>query len=277
MLKQIKYFQAVVRCKSFTEAAEECYLSQSAISQRIMALEQNLGVKLLIREKRKFALTPAGEYFYQRSLGLMEEFEKICCETNRLAHETQAELRIGYLKGYGGQEFHQAVAVFTAKYPHVSVQTISGNHEDLYDAMRMGKIDLKINDQRRAFSDEYVNYILHTHECYVELAAQNADAQAESIEVSALQEIPCILIASHKQQSNESAFYRNVVGVKGEIIFAESFEEARLLVLCGKGYLPIEGGKPTVSNSIRRLKLLRQGKPIKRNYCAFWLINNSCQ
>ncbi len=49
MLKQIKYFQAVVRCGSFTRAAEECYISRSAISQQIQALEQELGIQLLAR------------------------------------------------------------------------------------------------------------------------------------------------------------------------------------------------------------------------------------
>lgn len=44
MIKQIRYFQAVVRCKSFTEAAEECFISQSAISQQVQALEQELGI-----------------------------------------------------------------------------------------------------------------------------------------------------------------------------------------------------------------------------------------
>ena len=47
MLKQIRYFQSVVKLGSFTEAAEEHYISQSAISQQIKALEDELGVKLL--------------------------------------------------------------------------------------------------------------------------------------------------------------------------------------------------------------------------------------
>ena len=42
MLNQIRYFQAVVRCGSFTEAAEQCHISQSAISQQIKALEQEV-------------------------------------------------------------------------------------------------------------------------------------------------------------------------------------------------------------------------------------------
>lgn len=68
MIRQIQYFQAVVRCNSFTEAAEECHISQSAISQQIQALERELGVKLLERRNRKFSLTPAGEYFYKNIL-----------------------------------------------------------------------------------------------------------------------------------------------------------------------------------------------------------------
>ena len=78
MMKQMKYFQAVVRCKSFTKAAEECFISQSAISQQIRALENELGVKLLIRRNRSFSLTPAGEYFYQKSLVLISDYERIC-------------------------------------------------------------------------------------------------------------------------------------------------------------------------------------------------------
>ena len=50
MLKQIRYFQSVVRLGSFTAAAEEHFISQSAISQQIKALEEELGVTLLERK-----------------------------------------------------------------------------------------------------------------------------------------------------------------------------------------------------------------------------------
>ena len=65
MLKQLKYFQSVVRLNSFSEAAEENFISanfisQSAISQQIQALERELGFQLLERKNRTFALTPGG-------------------------------------------------------------------------------------------------------------------------------------------------------------------------------------------------------------------------
>lgn len=49
MLRQLRYFQSVVR--SFSEAAEENFISQSAISQQIQALERDLGFKLIERKK----------------------------------------------------------------------------------------------------------------------------------------------------------------------------------------------------------------------------------
>ena len=277
MIKQIKYFQAVVRCKSFTQAAEECFISQSAISQQIQALEHELGVKLLNRENRKFSLTPAGEHFYQKSLVLTADFDRLCHETVRIANKDNAELRIGYLKCYGGQEFRLAVAEFSEKYPDVSVQIINGNHEDLYAALRNGGVDLVLNDQRRAFSDEYVNFILTTSECYVEIATRNPLASLESIETDDLKNIPCILIASPEQQENERTYYQEIVGIKGDFLFAENLEEARLLVIGGKGFMPIEGGdkEPWFAATLRRILLTRKGKPIKRNYGAFWKTDNS--
>lgn len=277
MIKQIKYFQAIVKYKSFTEAAEECYISQSAISQQMRALEQELGVKLINREKHKFSLTPAGEHFYKRSLILVEDFERLCRETARIARKETAELHIGYLKCYGGQEFQLAVAAFSEKYPKISVQIINGNHEELYDELRLGKVDLILSDQRRAFSDEYVNFVLTTSECYIEIAARNNFSSFESIEIDDLKNIPCILIASKGQQANEQRYYQEIVGVKGEILFAENLEEARLMVLGGKGFMPIEGiqNNLQMGTSIRRIRLLRKGKPIKRNYCAFWKADNS--
>ena len=40
LMRQMRYFVAVVDCNSFTEAAEQCYISQSAISQQIQSLER---------------------------------------------------------------------------------------------------------------------------------------------------------------------------------------------------------------------------------------------
>lgn len=77
LLRQIKYFQTGVEKGSFTEAAEACYISQSAISQQIQSLEKEIGVKLFERKNRKFTLTSAGEHFYNKTVVLSSELERI--------------------------------------------------------------------------------------------------------------------------------------------------------------------------------------------------------
>lgn len=76
LLRQIKYFVTVVDTGSFTEAAEECFISQSAISQQILSLEKELGVQLLVRSTRRFTLTEPGKYLYSHGKKLLGETEK---------------------------------------------------------------------------------------------------------------------------------------------------------------------------------------------------------
>ena len=241
MLKQLKYFQSVVRLNSFSEAAAENFISQSAISQQVQALERELGFRLLERKKRTFTLTPAGEYFYQKSLILTADYERMCSEAAKIAKGSQTCLRIGYLRCYTGSEFHRALELFSEKHPDVDVSVAYGNHEELYAMLRSETVDLVLNDQRRAFSDEYVNLLLTTCESYVELSARSPLSQLSQISSSELKNTPCILVASAAQRETEQEYYQNVVGLQSEFLYAENMEEARLMVIGHKGFLPIEG------------------------------------
>ena len=102
MLKQLKYFQSVVRLGSFSAAAEENFISQSAISQQVQSLERELGFALLVRRNRSFSLTPAGEYFYRKSLLLTADCDRMCAEAAKIA------------KGEAEQEFSRIVLGRTA-------------------------------------------------------------------------------------------------------------------------------------------------------------------
>ena len=102
MLKQLKYFQSVVRLGSFSAAAEENFISQSAISQQVQSLERELGFALRVRKNRSFSLTPAGEYFYRKSLLLTADCDRMCAEAAKIAKGEAANLKIGYLRTYAG-------------------------------------------------------------------------------------------------------------------------------------------------------------------------------
>ena len=263
MLRRLRYFQSVVRLNSFSQAAEENYISQSAISQQIQALEKELGFPLLERKNRGFTLTAAGAYFYQKSLSFTAEYEKMCAEAAQIAQGDPAGLTIGYLRCYSGSEFHRALAEFAARRPEVNL------------SVEYGRVDLVLNDQRRAFSQEYVNLILTTCRSLVEVSARSPLAQLERISPEQLKDVPCILIASPAQRETEQAYYQTIIGIQSELLYAENMEEARLMVIGRKGFLPVEGASAEPVLGVVRLPLVRSGQPILRNYCAFWRRENA--
>ena len=277
LFRQMKYFIAVVECNSFTEAAEQCYISQSAISQQIRSLEKELGVELIHRENRRFTLTPAGEYFYEQSKGILNEVEDIRRETFRIGKDKEMELKIGYLRCYSGQELHQAVAEFSSLYPEVSIHIVNGTHEELYDLLRFGGADLVLTDQRRAFSDKYANFQLLKCGCYAELSVRSPLAEQESVTMEELKRQACILISSREQQNIEEDYYKNTLGFGGRFLFAENLEEGRLMVAGNRGFLPVErvGTLPPCGTGVKRLPVMEQGQQLKRNYCLFWVKENA--
>ena len=273
LFRQMKYFISVVECNSFTEAAEQCYISQSAISQQIRSLEKELGVELIHRENRRFTLTPAGEYFYEQSKGILNEVEDIRRETFRIGKDKEMELKIGYLRCYSGQELHQAVAEFSRLYPEVSIHIVNGTHEELYDLLRFGGADLVLTDQRRAFSDKYANFQLLKCGCYAELSVRSPLAEQESVTMEELKCQACILISSREQQNTEEDYYKNTLGFGGRFLFAENLEEGRLMVAGNRGFLPVErvGTLPPCGTGVKRLPVMERGQQLKRNYCLFWV------
>lgn len=277
LLRQIEYLQAVVENGNFYLAAEQCSVSQSAISQQIKKLEDELGVTLLERHNRTFTLTPAGEHFYRKSLIISGELKQLVRETKKIAANDNAILRIGYYKGYHGNELSEAVALFSKKYPAVDIKITVGSHEELYHAMENATIDLAINDQRRAFSDAYNNEILAESRIYIELSSKNPLSKLSTLQTDDLRNMPCILVINQTGQKEEQSYYESIIGLQGDFLFADTMQEARLKIITGQGYMPVDviGDQVWFDTSVSRIPLVRNQSPVKKTYCAFWKKDNS--
>ena len=111
----------------------------------------------------------------------------------------------------------------------------------------------------------------------VELASHNPLSRLDTISVDALKNTPCILVASPEQQEEEQRFYRDIIGFKGEFLFAGSLQAARVMVVSNRGVMPIEGSNSDsfFGATLKRVPLTRDGIRLRRNYCAFWKKDNS--
>lgn len=276
LLRQLEYFSAVVESGSFTEAAKHCFVSQSAISQQVKALEKELGTTLLERKGKSFTLTPAGEQVLSAAHDVRTRIDQMKLALTHRSREEQRKLRIGYLSRYDGWEIQGALAAFTLKYPFIETTAVAGSHDDLYEMLLSGAVDIAFNDRRRELSDEFVNEYLMTRYTYIEVSGANELSYRDSLAVSQLGDTPCILIAKSQQRAIERDYYKNVLNFPSPFIFAENLEEARMMVAGNRGFLPLEIGEEIREQTqyggvIKRIPLTNAEGKLSRTYYAFWL------
>jgi len=271
-LRQLQYFRAVCETGSYTKAADACFVSQSAISQQVKALEAELGYALTERRGRSFVLTPAGTVFARKLAGILDALDDLRFEAEGVAEGYATTLSVGYLNRYDGWEVQGAVAAFVARHPHIPVHTTSGSHDTLYHLLRDGKVDMLFSDRRRALSDAYVNLHLVDGWQYVEVSEASDVAWAMQLHVTDLQHLPCILIASQDQEETEAAYHHDILGFSNNFIFARSREEGRMMVAGNRGFMPVEAREQTgrTGSIIRRIPLIGQDGQLKSEYYAYW-------
>ena len=274
IFRQIQYFQAVVQHHSFSKAAEECHLSQSAMSQQIKSLELALGFSLLERKNRSFTITPAGEYFYQKSHGLLDQLDELCQEAKKIALGNQVILKIGILRSLSSEALLQALEAFSTQYPQVVIELFSGNHEELFEWVRSEKVDLVLSDQRRAFSQEYNNLVLIRAPFQLEIATHHPLAKYSQVEISQVKRFPCLIISSLEQQSQEKDYFQSVIGFSNSFQFVSNLEEAKWALVSSQSVWPRLSFEP-ISPLAKRILLVRHNQPIVQTICLFWKKDNS--
>jgi LysR family hydrogen peroxide-inducible transcriptional activator len=92
---------AVAESHHFTKAAKQLFVSQSALSQQINKLEDDLGVKLLDRISHPITLTPAGEEFYRCAKKILSDINHLELQMQHYARDNQGTLHIGVITGLG--------------------------------------------------------------------------------------------------------------------------------------------------------------------------------
>lgn len=120
-LSDIAVFVRVIEAGSFTAAAEQLGLSQSAVSKCVTRLEEHLGTRLLNRSTRKFSLTEAGSALHARGRRALDEIEEAELEVARLQTEPRGVLRVNAPMSFGILHLAPALDEFLQRYPALTV------------------------------------------------------------------------------------------------------------------------------------------------------------
>lgn len=141
-LNQLRYFVAVAESGSFTRAAVNHYISQTAITQQMHALEESIGTKLLDRNSRPISLTPAGKVFLKEAREILGKMDAALTRTREASTGLEGELRLGYTKGYEHSDLPKYLRAFHRDYPNVLISCYRCDTDALAAGLMQGDYDV---------------------------------------------------------------------------------------------------------------------------------------
>lgn len=144
LLKQIQYFMAVAQTRHFTRASEQMYVSQSALSQQITKLENDMGVTLINRLSHPIELTKAGEEFAKYGADVLTAVENLQEHMQTWQSTGRSTLHIGMITGLGNLPLADILAKFNTEHSDIKLTLATQLSKALCEQLEDGTIDLAI-------------------------------------------------------------------------------------------------------------------------------------
>lgn len=141
-LRHLRYFVAVAEELHFGRAATRLHVAQPALSQQIQRLEEELGVLLLARTKRRVALTDAGAAFLAEGRRTLTAAETAVRAARRAAGGDTGRLRLGYVDLAIWLNFPAILRAYRERFPAVDVTLTELHREPQRDALLHGELDV---------------------------------------------------------------------------------------------------------------------------------------
>ena len=141
-LRTLRYFLAIVREGTISEAAQSLHLSQPALSRQMKELERELGAALFTRGGgQRVALTEAGARLRKRAEQLVDLAELTEAEFRSLGRELSGDIRIAAGETPAVKRLAEAARLLRARHPRVRIHLVSGDAQDVTERLDMGHMD----------------------------------------------------------------------------------------------------------------------------------------
>lgn len=147
-IAKIKTALSVAKTHSFSEAAYEVSLSQSAVSKHIASVEEELGISLFVRSKseRTVKLTKEGEIFVKHAGAVTEAYDRLCRAISKARSEEKIPFTVGTIPvpSYGAFSPSALISFFYMHYPEIELRIVNQHQFEMRDALLEKKLDAAI-------------------------------------------------------------------------------------------------------------------------------------
>jgi DNA-binding transcriptional LysR family regulator len=143
-LETLKVFCDVVETRSFSVAASQNFVTQSAVSQQIRTLEERYGRRLLERTRGNVQLTPAGEILYQVSKEIVQRYRDMEAQLQAAAQRVAGTVRVATVHSIGLYELSAPIKRYLKAFPQVQLHLEYSRSSKIYEDALRGQVDLGV-------------------------------------------------------------------------------------------------------------------------------------
>lgn len=140
--QHLRYVIAIAEERSFTRAAQRCFVVQSALSHQVKALEQELGTALFVRSSRRVELTAAGEAFLSEARASLAAADRAVMAAAEATGQIRGSMAIGVIPTVTAVDVPAVLADFHTTHPQVDLRLRSGGSDQFMRDIREGRLDL---------------------------------------------------------------------------------------------------------------------------------------
>lgn len=145
-LRHLRYFVAVAEALSFRKAADSLSISEPTLSQQVADLEDEIGLKLLIRNSRRVELTEVGRVFFHGARRTLASAKEAVAQAQEAAAGERGRLSIGIMSQLALAFLPDALARFRERFPLIEVTVLNMDSRTQTEALSNGTIMLGIGD-----------------------------------------------------------------------------------------------------------------------------------
>jgi DNA-binding transcriptional LysR family regulator len=181
-LRHLRTIAAVARHRSLTKAADELFLTQSAVSQQIRRLEQELGVEVFHRTSRRVEPTAEGRVILRHAQRVLAEVDGLHSELEEITGLLSGQLRIGGVYPTGPYDIVAMLADFRAAHAGVAIHMVEDTQDDALAALRADDLDCAfIAHDPDALGDEFAASLVWKDELVVALPSGHPFAAEDRV------------------------------------------------------------------------------------------------
>jgi LysR family carnitine catabolism transcriptional activator len=212
--RDIRAFLAVADTLSFSQAAQQMHLSQSALSTLIGRLEDAFGTRLFDRTTRAVALSAAGEVLASHAHQLLSDIERTVAAVRDVSALRRGRVALAAMPSIAARIVPRLFRAFSAQYPDIKLSLADTLSEPAFELVREGRVDFAITAANPAYSD--LEYIPLTTDTFVLLAARGhpLGRDSGSVRLTDTLAYPHISMSRHTsvRQYVEAAALQNGIG-----------------------------------------------------------------